>query len=135
MRVLKQQRKATLWWPSQDLVGEACSALRPAARQYLAAVSIGHSFSDPLPLFSVELLGLVGSQHKKNLLSGTNLCSLPLYRKKIPSVNPFIETLFPHGATHTGARLSIKQQTYHTTCMDTFIPCEKRLHSNIVIIS
>ena len=54
-------------------MGEACSALRPAARQNLAAVSIGHSLSETMLLFSVELFGLVGSQHEKNLLSGTNL--------------------------------------------------------------
>ena len=54
-------------------MGEACSALRPAARQNLAAVSIGHSLSETMLLFSVELLGLVGSKNEKNLLSGTNL--------------------------------------------------------------
>ena len=62
---LLKQRKATLRWPSQDLVGEACSALRPAARQNLAAVSIGHSFPETMLLLSVELLGLVSSQHEK----------------------------------------------------------------------
>ena len=44
-------------------VGQAGSALRSAAGQYLAAVFVSHSLAETMLLFSVELLGLVRSKH------------------------------------------------------------------------
>lgn len=49
------------------------SALRTAACKYLTSVPIGHSLPETMLLFSMELLRLIGSQHKKSLLSGLSL--------------------------------------------------------------
>ena len=46
------------------LIRKMLSSLCPAARQYLAAVSVSHSLSKAMLLFSVELLRLVSSQHE-----------------------------------------------------------------------
>ena len=56
-----------------SLVGQALPALRPATRQHFAAVTVRHSFSKAVLLFSVKLLRLIRSQHEKNLLSGKTL--------------------------------------------------------------
>ena len=51
-------------------IGKTRSALRSAACQYLASVSVRHSLAEAVLLFSVQLLRLIRSQHIKTLLSG-----------------------------------------------------------------
>ena len=75
----------TAYWPA--LIGQTLSALRSAARQYLAAVSVGHSFSEAMLLFPMELLRLISPKHEKTLLSGYKPCKLTLYMENAPSVN------------------------------------------------
>lgn len=45
------------------LVGQTGTAFRSAAGQYFAAISVSHSLPETVLLLSVELLGLVRSQH------------------------------------------------------------------------
>lgn len=60
------------------LVRQALSALCSAARQHLTAVSVRHSLSETVLLFSVELLGLISSQHVKPSFRGVKPCNLAL---------------------------------------------------------
>ena len=49
-----------------SLVAQTGSTLGTAASQHLAAIAGRHSLSEAMLLLSVELLGLIGSQHVKN---------------------------------------------------------------------
>lgn len=44
-------------------VSELLSALCSAAGKYLAAVSGGHSLAEAVLFFTMQLLGLIGSEH------------------------------------------------------------------------
>ena len=50
-------------------VGQTLSSLASAACKHLAAVSVGHSLAETVFLGAVTFLGLIGSEHQKNLLS------------------------------------------------------------------
>lgn len=52
------------------LVRELCSALCTTAGEYLATVSRFHSLAETVFLLALKLLRLVGSYHRKPLLSG-----------------------------------------------------------------
>ena len=58
----------------QILVGELLSALRSAAGENLAAVSVSHSLAETVFHLSVALLGLVSSLHLSDLRFNTVLC-------------------------------------------------------------
>ena len=64
------RRAVCLEQTSKKSVGQASSSLRSAAGQNLASVSVRHSLSEAVLLFSVQLLRLVRSQHTNTLLSG-----------------------------------------------------------------
>lgn len=49
-----------------SLIAQTGSTLGTAASQHLAAIAGRHSLSEAMLLLSVELLGLIGSQHVKN---------------------------------------------------------------------
>ena len=63
-------RRAVCLEQATKSVGQASSTLRSAAGQNLASVSVRHSLSEAMLLFSVQLLRLVRSQHTNTLLSG-----------------------------------------------------------------
>lgn len=82
------------------LIRKMLSSLCPAARQYLAAVSVSHSLSKAMLLFSVELLRLIRSQHGKPSFRASyrepesfckvQPCNLALYRILPLPVNLFL---------------------------------------------
>lgn len=61
---------------SKFLVRKTRPALCAAARKHFASIPVRHSLPEAMLLFSMELLGLIGSQHKKSLLSGYSLAIL-----------------------------------------------------------
>lgn len=71
-------------------IGKTRSAFCPAACKYLATVPVRHSFPEPVLLLSVELLGLIRSQHTYTLLSGYKPCNLALYIICVRAVNLFL---------------------------------------------
>lgn len=68
-------------------IGKTRSAFCPAACKYLATVPVRHSFPEPVLLLSVELLGLIRSQHTKTLLSRFFPCENSLYLTPRAAVN------------------------------------------------
>jgi hypothetical protein len=75
-------------------IGKTRSAFCPAACKYLATVPVRHSLPEPMLLLSVELLGLIRSQHTKTLLSRFFPCENSLYLTPGAPVNTHFSGIF-----------------------------------------
>lgn len=55
-------KKATRWWPF--LIGETLSSFGSSASEHLAAIGNCHSLAEPVFLFTVPFLWLIGTKHR-----------------------------------------------------------------------
>lgn len=98
-------KKATRWWPF--LIGETLSSFGSSASEHLAAIGSCHSLAEPVFLFTVPFLWLIGTKHRHpsfgqsahslgadrtlqaELVYRPSLCEFSLYTHRRGKVNIF----------------------------------------------